>query len=164
MNVLKEQYNLVRHTRESLFRFCETLDPKDYTRKVEGFGWGSVRNLHVHVAECYQNWLAKFGMQENLTPVEPGMVQNVKEMREVFEQVNMLMLRFLETYEGRYGEGLERTWHGDKAVLSPLWLFTHTITHEFHHKGQIVSMARQMRYIPADTDLLPPEDIEALYN
>ena len=27
---------------------------------------------------------------------------------------------------------------------TPLWLLTHTETHEFHHKGQIVSMARHL--------------------
>nr|WP_261382294.1 DinB family protein [Mucilaginibacter achroorhodeus] len=38
--------------------------------------------------------------------------------------------------------------------LSPLELFTHVITHEFHHKGQLVNMSRQLGYIPVDTDVI----------
>ena len=30
--------------------------------------------------------------------------------------------------------------------ITPLWLLTHTETHEFHHKGQIVSVARHLGY------------------
>jgi uncharacterized damage-inducible protein DinB len=33
-------------------------------------------------------------------------------------------------------------------------LFTHTITHEFHHKGQILTLSRQLGYTPVDTDIM----------
>ncbi|MFP3360862.1 DinB family protein, partial [Planococcus sp. SIMBA_143] len=36
------------------------------------------------------------------------------------------------------------------------WLYTHTATHEFHHKGQIVKIGRKLGYIPPDTDLIEP--------
>lgn len=32
------------------------------------------------------------------------------------------------------------------------------MTHEFHHKGQIVAMIREMGYIPPNTDILGTED------
>ena len=35
-----------------------------------------------------------------------------------------------------------------------IWLLTHTETHEFHHKGQIASMARHLGYVPPNTDLI----------
>ncbi|GAA0606783.1 DinB family protein [Virgibacillus siamensis] len=161
MNVLSEQYELVKHTRELLFRFCETLDDADYTKELEGFGWGSVRNLHVHIAECYQNWLGRFGMQENLTPVKPNQVRNVSDMREVFKQVDQLMHRFLDEYEGKYEAKLKGSvsWKEGDVELSVLWLFTHTLTHEFHHKGQMVTMGRQLGYTPTDTDMILPEEI-----
>ena len=38
--------------------------------------------------------------------------------------------------------------------LTPLQLFTHTITHEFHHKGQVLSMSRLLGYVPVDTDVI----------
>ena len=38
--------------------------------------------------------------------------------------------------------------------FTPLQLFTHTITHEFHHKGQVMSMSRLLGYVPVDADII----------
>ncbi|WP_420491140.1 DinB family protein [Neobacillus drentensis] len=42
--------------------------------------------------------------------------------------------------------------------MTPRKLLLHTITHECHHKGQIVAMLRQMGYEPPNTDVLGTED------
>ncbi|MEH6996494.1 DinB family protein, partial [Neobacillus drentensis] len=42
--------------------------------------------------------------------------------------------------------------------ITPRKLLLHTITHECHHKGQIVAMLRQMGYEPPNTDVLGTED------
>lgn len=158
MSVLNRQYELVKNTRELLFAFCEKLDADDYIKELDGFGWGSIRNLHTHVAECYQSWLGNFGLKENITFAEPGMVSNVQDMRGIFSEVDDLASRFLNTYENHADEVIKGPvpWQEEYEELSVLWLFTHTITHEFHHKGQIVSMARKLGYVPDDTDLVVP--------
>ncbi|TKC09723.1 DinB family protein [Pedobacter frigoris] len=33
-------------------------------------------------------------------------------------------------------------------------IFTDVITHEFHHKGQAMTMARLLGHIPPDTDVM----------
>lgn len=164
MNLLKSQYDLIKYTREQLFQFCEMLNHDDYVKEIEGFGWGSVRNLHAHVAECYQSWLGNFGMKKGITPVNPQSVNDVSDMREVFKEIDTLVYSFLDEYEGEYEYKLTGRvpWQEDNEELSVLWLFTQTTTHEFHHKGQIVSLARQLGYIPSDTDLLTPTDIRKL--
>jgi uncharacterized damage-inducible protein DinB len=37
---------------------------------------------------------------------------------------------------------------------SAFQIFTHVITHEFHHKGQILSLSRHLGYTPVDTDII----------
>lgn len=49
---------------------------------------------------------------------------------------------------------LEFELNGQQKNASILKLFTHVITHEFHHKGQIISLKRHLGYIPAVTDIL----------
>ncbi|MFI5159066.1 MAG: DinB family protein [Sphingobacteriales bacterium] len=44
--------------------------------------------------------------------------------------------------------------NGSGLTRSPFELFTHVTTHEFHHKGQVVSMSRQLGYTPVDTDVI----------
>ncbi len=64
------------------------------------------------------------------------------------------------TEVGQFGSGsiretrIEGQFSGEKFVATPLWLFTHTMTHEFHHKGQIATMGRMKGHIPPDLDLI----------
>ncbi|RSK47607.1 hypothetical protein EI291_14730 [Hymenobacter rigui] len=38
--------------------------------------------------------------------------------------------------------------------FSTLHVFTHIIRHEFHHKGQMLNMSRQLGCTPVDTDAI----------
>ncbi|UOQ44416.1 DinB family protein [Halobacillus salinarum] len=164
MDVIKQQYELVKMTRELFFRYCETLKNEDYCKELEGFGWGSIRNLHVHVAECYESWLGRFAFKEENVLINSREASDVKEVRELFQQVDQLAARFLEEFGREYNRKLKGrvSWQGEDEELTVLWLITHTMTHEFHHKGQAVSMGRKLGYLPPDTDLIPPEEYEKL--
>ncbi|QQK78224.1 hypothetical protein HUG15_07355 [Salicibibacter cibarius] len=82
-------------------------------------------------------------------------------MRQVFEGVDDLVYEFLEEFNGQWEFGIKGNvpWQKEKEELTTLWLYTHVITHEFHHKGQIVSMSRNLGYIPEDTDLIEPAKV-----
>ena len=64
----------------------------------------------------------------------------------------------METFAAVYAEKLmqdiETSIGGKMLPASPLKLFTHVITHEFHHKGQILSLSRHLGYVPVDTDVI----------
>jgi uncharacterized damage-inducible protein DinB len=68
----------------------------------------------------------------------------------------MFVLEFLKKYSDDYRRSLTREIKrkGITLTLTPLQLFTHVITHEFHHKGQILTMSRTLGYIPVDTDVI----------
>ncbi|MCY9423036.1 DinB family protein, partial [Bacillus paralicheniformis] len=50
----------------------------------------------------------------------------------------------------------EPSWKAGSGIVkkTPHQLLIHSITHEFHHKGQIVAMLRLLGYIPNNTDIL----------
>jgi len=68
----------------------------------------------------------------------------------------------LNVYAQRMHEPIERPipWRENVEIISmtPAKLLMHTITHEYHHKGQIVAMARQMGYVPPNTDVLGADE------
>src|SRR5690554_652102 len=149
----KSQYELIQHTRESLFRFCETMSHTDYIKEVEAFGGVSIRSLHVHVADCYQVWLGNRALGKSLPRVKPQSVDNVQKMREVFKKTDALVYEFLNEFKNKWDPTIQACWQSDSSELTQLWLFTHTITHEFHHRGQIVKLGRQLGYIPPKMNL-----------
>ncbi|SDM71205.1 Uncharacterized damage-inducible protein DinB (forms a four-helix bundle) [Fictibacillus solisalsi] len=154
MDVFVSQYEWIRRTRETLFRYCETLAYEDYVRELETFGGDSIRNLHAHVADCYQTWLGNRALGHKLPEIKPQTINCVQDMRQIFAKTDDLVLEFLQEYKGNWERSIQITRNGECWKITALWLFTHTATHEFHHKGQIVKIGRQLGYIPPDTDLI----------
>ncbi|MFF2450270.1 DinB family protein [Neobacillus sp. NPDC058068] len=155
MDVFVSQYEWIRRTRESLFSYCETLPQSDYFKELKTFGGDSIRSLHAHVADCYRVWLGSRALGKSFPKITPDSVNNVTEMREVFRKIDDLVHEFLNEFKGKWDNTIQVSFEeGGRAEISALWLFTHTITHEFHHKGQIVKIGRQLGYIPPDTDLI----------
>ncbi|MFE0557970.1 DinB family protein [Paenibacillus sp. NPDC058910] len=156
MDVFKSQYDLIKRTRESLFRYCETMSPTDYVKEVEALGGVSIRSLHVHVTDCYRVWLGSRGLGKSLPKLKPESVDNVQKMREVFKKTDDLVYEFLNEFKNKWDPAVEASWQSGSVELTELWLFTHTITHEFHHRGQIVKIGRQLGYIPPKMNLAKP--------
>jgi uncharacterized damage-inducible protein DinB len=154
MDVFLSQYDWIKRTRETLFRYCETLAHDDYVRELETFGGDSIRNLHAHVADCYQTWLGIRALGKQFPEINPQTIHSVQDMREIFAKTDDLVLEFLQEFKENGDRNIQVTRNGESWNVTVLWLFTHTATHEFHHKGQIVKIGRQLGYIPPDTDLI----------
>jgi uncharacterized damage-inducible protein DinB len=153
MDVFKSQYEMIQRTRESLFRFCETLSPTDYVKEIETLGGVSIRSLHAHVADCYRVWLGNRALGKSLPKITPESVDNVQNMREIFKNTDELVYEFLNDFKMKWDPSIPASWQSESVELTELWLFSHTITHEFHHRGQIVKMGRQLGYIPPKMNL-----------
>ncbi|QQE78328.1 DinB family protein [Alicyclobacillus sp. SO9] len=156
MSQFKSQYEWVRRTREALFAYCEEFSAADYAKQVDNNTGTSIRNLHLHVADCYETWLGRRALKKQIREVHPSEITSVQEMRGVFQDVNQLVDEFIDRFEHDWETPIELQRNNQILKPAPLWLFTHTITHEFHHKGQIVRIGRQLGYIPPDTDLVFP--------
>ncbi len=156
MKILYEQYLLVQNSREVLLRYCEGLSDQDFTKEFEHFGRGSIRNLLVHIGNTYQFWIGKFALKQDILFAKAIDIQYIKQVEELFTHVNDLINMFLQEFENQLDKPIiGQNFAGDKTLeILPLKLFTHVITHEFHHKGQILSMGRHLGYIPPDTDVI----------
>ena len=162
--VYQKEYEWVRQTRGVLFDFCSELDPDDFTRQ-NGFGFQSVRNTLVHIADCYNAWLGSFVLlktKKPLTSKEDLLELGLDEIKVRFEQVDSYVNEVFIVLKDQMDEPIQRQipWRegGEPISMTPSKLLMHTITHEFHHKGQVMAMARQMGYEPPNTDVLGTVD------
>ena len=160
LDVLKQQYSFIRSTREILFTFSEKIPLQKLHSTVPNFGSGSIIKTHIHVADCYRYWLGSFAFNQRRADFSFATDyeiehSNVEKVRARFELVDEIVQRFLDEFNARWFENIanEVKWQKEPWCTTPLWLLTHTETHEFHHKGQIVSMARHLGYSPPNTDL-----------
>ncbi len=148
------QYEAVQGARGVLLDYCETLAPEDFTREGKDFGRGSIRNLLVHTVNTYRYWLELFARNQPVEFTEPGAVPTAAEARRLFARADAAVGAFIGCFRGAYETPLTGELRGQTVTATPLTLFTHVVTHEFHHKGQIASMSRHLGYLPPDTDVL----------
>lgn len=153
-DLLQQQYDYVRGARAVLLDYIATMTDVDFKSSSPSFGRGSVRNLLVHICDTYQYWIADRALQ--LGPAFPDFehYQNLDQCRLYFEATDRVVQQFLEKFSEAITAPLSIQRSNGVAFISPLELFTHVITHEFHHKGQIMSLSRELGYIPVDADII----------
>lgn len=132
-------YNLVRETRAGMLDWLDSLPPEVFVHRDERFAFGSLQAIQSHVALTYLKWIGTVGLNDNLVAME---VRDVAGLRRAFDKVDLVAEKALRTFVD-----LDEPYHwtypdGRKVSVSRRWLILHPITHEFHHKGQSLALAR----------------------
>lgn len=155
MEVFENQYGLVKDCRNVLFKYCKSISQDDFTKSVETFGWGgSIRNLLTHIANTYQFWIGHNVLKENVTFPDYESIKNISDAIDLYDNVNFIMEAFFTKFAELKDLKINYEINGVSGESNPFRIFTHVITHEFHHKGQILSLSRKLGYIPIDTDIM----------
>ena len=149
-------YDLARRTRAKVIDWMETLPPEVFTRTDEAFAFGSLASIYAHVADVYLWWVGTVGLGDG----EPSVrLASVAELRAAFEEVDATVARALDEFADPDAPFVWTSPEGKEVTLTRRWLILHTITHEFHHKGQALSLARVLGHPhpgDPDTDLADP--------
>jgi uncharacterized damage-inducible protein DinB len=161
MDPLILMYEWVKQTHEVLFEYTDNLPNDVYTLEHPDFAYGSIRNIQAHVAGCYQFWVGAMGLQQTISYVdEPASsLPDAQSMRAAFTKVDLMLEEAFEKFQS-LDEPLQVVRPGrDVLMVSQRWLITHPITHEFHHKGQLLALGRVLGHPLSsgmDTDLVLP--------
>ena len=152
MNDLKLEYDWVRRTRDNLFGFLETLPNDVYTLERDDFAYGSLRNIHAHIAFGYLLWVGVMGLEYARSALErpASDFPDVAAMRGRFKQVDAMLNEAFAKFSDSDAM-FTRQYRTETLQLTQRWVIFRPITHEFHHKGQLLALARVTGYP------LPPE-------
>jgi len=152
-NFCKQQYEFVRESRAVLFNYCKTISEKHFIAENNFFGrGGSIRNLLVHIANTYEFWIAQQSLNHEVIFSTYDSKKTVTDIVELFDVVDIFMNEFISLIAEK--KLIEYKVNEIKNTAAPFKLFSHVITHEFHHKGQILSVSRHLGYLPVDTDIM----------
>jgi len=156
----KQEYEWVKQTRQIVLHQCKSLTEKELTTEFE-FGFQSIRDSLVHVAGCYHAWLGSFVLSETASPLltkEEINEMQVADIERYFAQADRYADAVFEQFQDRFDDIIEKelAWKAGSGTVrkTPHQLIVHSITHEFHHKGQIVAMLRMLGHTPHNTDIL----------
>jgi uncharacterized damage-inducible protein DinB len=154
VEVLQKQYALAQQSRELVFTFMETVVGEGLTAPVPAYQNQDIRHLLVHNADCYLYWLAYMALEQTVEWLHDRDYHTMADIRRLYIKMDDWMAVFLKTFDNSMDVPIDNSRsREDKLKASPLMIFTHVTTHEFHHKGQIMSMCRQLGYVPPETDV-----------
>ena len=154
MDLLRKQYGLLLGSRMVMLDFIELELPDQFTEPVAAFNGSTMRYLLVHTANTYKHWLGNFGMNAGLIFTDENAINDIPGVRGIYMEIDKLVYDFLDKFEDTPEQPVISHWRGQELALTPLQLFTHVLTHEFHHKGQIMTMCRLLGHTPPDTDII----------
>lgn len=122
---------------------------------LKEFNGNNIRYLLVHIANTYKHWAANFAMKKDLPYADENNVKDIATIQKLFDEADELMMAFLDNFPDLDLQITNTVRSGTITItVTPLELFTHMITHEFHHKGQIMTMCRLLGHVPPDTDVI----------
>jgi uncharacterized damage-inducible protein DinB len=151
--VLRVQYEFVTQSRTVLMDFCAKLTTTDLVCENSSFGKGSIRNLLTHIGNTYLFWIGEIGMGRKMEYSNEGSIPDIVGLVAHFKKVDVLMNEFFEI-EFDATKEVDYQINGQSGRATLLKIATHVMTHEFHHKGQILSLSRHLGHIPVDTDIM----------
>jgi len=155
MNILQQQYSLVKSSRAVMLSFIKDGVGDDFVTPVVAFNDKSIIYLLTHVADVYKHWLANFGMAMFLPYTDERTVTGMDEVMALYAETDDLTNSFIMRFNADIDELITgKIVSGKIVTATALTVFTHVITHEFHHKGQIMSMCRLLGHVPPDTDII----------
>jgi len=152
--MLKQQYDFILSSRNTILTYIGSISEQDFLTDNSSFGRGSIRNLLVHICQTYCAWIGEraLGIEQEFLAFEN--YQTLNDCQIYFKQVDEYVGLFTEKVKGNELKEMELDRNGAILIVNPLQLFTHVITHEFHHKGQIMSLSRHLGYVPVDADVI----------
>ncbi len=156
IDLLKTQYTFLQGSRQALLNFVENQVGPDLNTPIAAFDGRTIRYLLVHIGGCYHHWLEKFAVKRDYEKLNEEDFETIASIRAMFDGVNKTMTQFLTDFAEKLNDPIIRTLLPEQRKVSAtaLEIFTHVVTHEFHHKGQILTMCRLLGYPPPDTDII----------
>ncbi len=155
MKILKEQYKLILSARSELLNYCVSIKQEDLVKPVKDFNDSTIMSLLLHIPNTYLFWLKRFAGKQEFEYFEEKNIKDIDGVRKAFDEADKTVIAFLDSYP-YYSTKIkgEIFWLKTDMTFSVLELFTHVTTHEFHHKGQIMTMSRMLGYTPLDADII----------
>lgn len=122
---------------------CRQFSAEELDRELVGFGYPSVRlQLHHEIgAEQYWIGVLQGRIEADDTSSDYPTVESLEAYRQQIFSATDDYLRAASTEELITARPM-MTWGNKEQLLTPVHVFMRTLTHIYHHQGQITAMCR----------------------
>jgi uncharacterized damage-inducible protein DinB len=125
-------------------------------RRDAGTSFGSILGTMTHMLAVQQVWLARFSgqpLEHIVVPDDfPDLIAWIKAWEETASHIEAFLAGLADD---QLAAPITWTNNQGETYTQPLWhTVLHLVNHSTYHRGQVVSLLRQMGYQPPSTDLV----------
>ncbi len=139
-----------------IFDALAALPTADYMRDLKS-SFASIHATLAHIVGADRLWLARWRGESGVGMLKGEDVPSFAELRKLWEQVEADRTQFLTSLkDGDLSREIvvKPSGGGQQYVHRLLETLQHTVDHSSYHRGQIVTMLRQLNVKPPSTGLI----------
>jgi len=131
------------------------IPEKEYTREMKS-SHGSIHGTMVHIVAAERLWQSRWQGSADAALLTTNEVPSFPALRTLWEEVGRSTARFLGTMTDRkLAETFQVTSQAAGSVTLTYWQsLQHIVDHSSYHRGQIVTLLRQLGFTPPTASLL----------
>jgi uncharacterized damage-inducible protein DinB len=154
---LQEIKQLVAFNRWANQRFFDALSElsvEQYGRDLHSSHDG-IQGTLAHIVGAEKAWLSRWQQQPATGTITLRQIHSLAELRAYWEGVCSEMSQFLATLDDRKLQQTLSLTMRTGTYTAPYWqMIQHVVDHSSYHRGQIVTMLRQLGVTPPSTGLI----------
>ena len=127
----------------ALLGHCRGLSDEQINRELEGFGYPTIRLQLHHMIGAEKYWIGVLQGRIDVEDDDPDYptISTLEAYRALVFAATEAYLRAASAAELNTARPM-MTWGNKERVLTPAHVVMRTVTHLYHHQGQIVAMCR----------------------
>ncbi len=140
-----------RRTRDAPAR----VSPEQFSREIGG-SYGSLRNTVAHLVSSEWVWQQRWKGTSPTAPPFPAGELTLENLESRWQPIELETQRFVDSLPAaRLDETISYSNTRGQPFSEPLWQqLQHLVNHSSYHRGQIVTLLRQLGAEPIGTDLI----------
>jgi uncharacterized damage-inducible protein DinB len=151
---IKQLVAFSRWANQRFFDALSSLPAEQYAQDLHS-SHGGVHGTLAHIVGVEKAWLCRWLRQANTAAAELGRITSLADLRTCWEQVCAEMQQFLGTLDDQKLQETLTTTTLTGTYISPYWqMIQHVVDHSSYHRGQLVTMLRQLGVPPPSTGLI----------
>jgi len=130
---------------KALIDHCRQLTPEELDRELPGFGYPSVRLQLHHEIGAQRYWIGVLQGRIEADDNAPDF-PTLNSLEAYRQEVYSATEEYIRTASREELNTARRmmTWGNKEQLLTPVHVFMRTLTHLYHHQGQMTAMCRIM--------------------
>jgi uncharacterized damage-inducible protein DinB len=143
-----------RWANQHFFDALSRLPAEQYARGL-GSSHGGIHGTLAHIIGAEKAWLCRWLRQPDTTAADLRQIGSLADLRAYWQRVCTEMQEFLGTLNDQKLEETLTTTTLSGTSTPPYWqMIQHVVDHSSYHRGQLVTMLRQLGVQPPSTGLM----------